>query len=259
MENLENAYKKMIQNDVPDLWERIDAGLTAKIQNTSETAKIITEKGKEQKTKRKPSRIKRFYKYSGIAAACICGILIIPAVISTLQSSKSGTDQSPMADAFEAASPEDFSDGEQWAGAEEDNGISEMNGESNSDNLIDNMDNLSEAANNIDDGANTPPNGLDYIDNDENTQSNDADISEDITIIENITVKILKVTELQYHRVYLARVEQDESGSFDNQEEITFLSDDFSLDILQMGESYRITLLYDKQASISYRLFSQAE
>lgn len=66
--DFEQAYKELAQNEVPDLWNRIEAGLSEK--STS---------GKTEEQR----KIKKFYfrQYAGIAAAVVCAVLIAPAVL----------------------------------------------------------------------------------------------------------------------------------------------------------------------------------
>ena len=68
MQNLEEAYKKVMQEEVPDLWARIE------------------EKLPEKKKKKKIISITR---YMGLAAAALFLCVLIPGVISITRGAKS--------------------------------------------------------------------------------------------------------------------------------------------------------------------------
>ncbi|MBR3397067.1 MAG: hypothetical protein IKG70_04360 [Lachnospiraceae bacterium] len=85
MKDLNQEYKNMIEADVPDLWDRIEASLP-------DNSEVI----KPSKT-----RIRKFYYMSGIAAACICAAIIIPLVTMQQRAAKSGN--TAVAEAYEEA------------------------------------------------------------------------------------------------------------------------------------------------------------
>ena len=72
--NFEEEYKALTENELPDLWSRIDAGLTPKT-TADET---IEEKPTEKKPKEKKGVILFFKKYKTVVAAAVCAIVIIP-------------------------------------------------------------------------------------------------------------------------------------------------------------------------------------
>lgn len=66
--DFEQAYKELAQNEVPDLWNRIEAGLS--------------EKSTSRKTEEQRKMKKLYFRqYAGIAAAVVCAVLIAPAVL----------------------------------------------------------------------------------------------------------------------------------------------------------------------------------
>lgn len=72
--DLDLEYKQMIQEDLPDLWDRISAALpeknnTAYVPNNNTIVDFAAQK------KRKQTRI---YRFAGIAAACACAAIAIP-------------------------------------------------------------------------------------------------------------------------------------------------------------------------------------
>lgn len=68
--SFEDAYRELAQSEAPDLWNRIEAGLTDKKETTSQSSSV---------TKK---RILFFAgKYAGMAAAVLCAVILIPTVI----------------------------------------------------------------------------------------------------------------------------------------------------------------------------------
>ncbi len=67
--NFEEEYKALSENDLPDLWARIDAGLTSKTAGTERVEKTPTEK---------KGVVIFFKKYKTVVAAAVCAIVIIP-------------------------------------------------------------------------------------------------------------------------------------------------------------------------------------
>ena len=86
--NFEQAYKELAQNEVPDLWDRIEAGLKEKsapakkdIQEEKYTQKM--EEYKVQSPVKSGIRpvIKILKRYSALAAAAVCAAVVIPAAL----------------------------------------------------------------------------------------------------------------------------------------------------------------------------------
>ncbi len=86
--NFEQAYKELAQNEVPDLWDRIEAGLKEKsapakkdIQEEKYTQKM--EENKAQSPVKSGIRpvIKIIKRYSALAAAAVCAAVVIPAAL----------------------------------------------------------------------------------------------------------------------------------------------------------------------------------
>lgn len=77
--NFEEEYKALANEELPDLWNRIEAGLTPKTTALPEETK---EQVKEQTKKQGRGKVFSFlYKYRTVAAAAVCVVIIIPAVI----------------------------------------------------------------------------------------------------------------------------------------------------------------------------------
>lgn len=72
--NFEEEYKALANEELPDLWDRIEAGLTPK------TTALAEEEKKEQIAGQ--GKVFSFlYKYRTVAVAALCMIVILPAVI----------------------------------------------------------------------------------------------------------------------------------------------------------------------------------
>lgn len=74
--DFEKEYIELAQNEIPDLWDRIEAGLTEK---------TVPEPPKTDK----PKMIVFRKRYAGFAAALLCAAVVIPAWILTGQMNKS--------------------------------------------------------------------------------------------------------------------------------------------------------------------------
>ena len=68
--DFEQAYKELVQSEIPDLWDRIEAGLSEK----------STPEKKEEIPSEKKKKI-YFRRYTGMAAAVLCVALIVPAAL----------------------------------------------------------------------------------------------------------------------------------------------------------------------------------
>ena len=100
--NFEQAYKELAQNEVPDLWNRIEAGIESKSALEDESIPedsdrqdfpdggicLLKEELEEIKLQEieEDARAKKkglFYsrRYAGMAAAVLCAAVIIPAVV----------------------------------------------------------------------------------------------------------------------------------------------------------------------------------
>lgn len=70
--DFEQAYRELAESEVPDLWDRIEAGLESK--STPKKTAVA------KKRRRKP-RWAYMNRYSGIAAAAVCVAVVIPAAL----------------------------------------------------------------------------------------------------------------------------------------------------------------------------------
>ena len=104
--DFETAYKELANTEVPDLWDRIEAGLSEK----SAPAETKAEKNKKIAPVNKKTKIALFMrKYSALAAAIVCAIILIPTMIVMKKSeskfmSESAYDEKAVAEEAGAAS-----------------------------------------------------------------------------------------------------------------------------------------------------------
>lgn len=80
--NLEREYRALVNSEVPDLWARIEAGLEDKKTTPEESAS--EEKETDFQTENVRSKKVNFKMWAGLAAACVCVALIVPAMARTL-------------------------------------------------------------------------------------------------------------------------------------------------------------------------------
>lgn len=106
--DFEQAYKELAQSEIPDLWDRIEAGLSEK-----------STPGKDQEKNQEKTKQIHFRRYAGMAAAVVCVALVIPAAFFMRDMGKSSNmemaaDQSGMEESMELAecAPEDAEGGE---------------------------------------------------------------------------------------------------------------------------------------------------
>ena len=103
--DFEKEFKQLKQSEVPDLWNRIEAGLTPKniVSNELETSFIQPDaKSNEKSPEKNPGRMVRARKWALLAAACLCLLIILPALSLTGRKSYSDTTaaETPAADNY---------------------------------------------------------------------------------------------------------------------------------------------------------------
>lgn len=115
--NFENEYRKKIQEETPDLWNRIEEGLTEK-----KTEKQVVEF--QAKTRRS-----KILKISSFAAACVCLAIILPVFVFTEKNYDQNSATAETVESAESAEPivADASEDETWeeAAADEDMAVIE--------------------------------------------------------------------------------------------------------------------------------------
>lgn len=74
--DFEQAYRELAQNEAPDLWDRIEAGLSDK--STPVLPKEQTETGETTRKQNKIAALLSYRKYVTVAAALLCIAILIP-------------------------------------------------------------------------------------------------------------------------------------------------------------------------------------
>lgn len=83
----------------------------------------------------------------------------------------------------------------------------------------------------------------------------EALVPEDGTVVPDIEVTILEVSQMKYHVLYRAAV-MDGNGVFAGGEELEILAEDEQQEILEEGKAYRVSLAYDSGREIPFRLLA---
>lgn len=99
-DNLEREYRALVNSEAPDLWARIEAGLEDK--KTADFPKT------DSQTENVRGKKVNFKVWAGLAAACVCAALIVPAMARTILMRGDGisySDSAPQeaADSYEKA------------------------------------------------------------------------------------------------------------------------------------------------------------
>ncbi len=230
----EKEYRNKIQDEMPDLWSRIEEGLIEK----KEEKKVFEFPAKTGRSK--------ILKYSGFAAACICLAIVLPVFIFTEKkygdkSSSTGIIESAENMEFDALSDADGSATEEPAiaegpaiAAEEELAIAE---EPAAEELAaEETTELSEAA----------PEEM---------------AAEDAGAIETkyMKVSIHGHTQSESSFLYEMIVEEDNNDEFESGTEIEMEADESFVTNLEHGKRYEIEFYYDPMKSVPYRLTGATE
>lgn len=81
--NFAEEYKALANEELPDLWDRIEAGLTPKTMPSAEKIEDVKEAEEPQDTARPPKGkvIAFFRRYRTVVAAAVCVAVILPAMM----------------------------------------------------------------------------------------------------------------------------------------------------------------------------------
>lgn len=270
--DFEQAYKELAQSEIPDLWDRIEAGLSEK---------STPEKGKNQERKKQIY----FRRYAGMAAAVLCVVLIVPAALFMGQLGQKGStmegaaDQSAMEESMETAecAPEDAEGGELYGMPQEEaDGLVESMADAGTDAVQDSAAGAAMA-----DTAVEESRGNVLQDCEEKMERESAVESEnqkaeslasqkqrelaelaDGTVIEKVTVEITgETTELndsddinEIGVVLTAVVCKDESGLFEEGEQIEIFVPIYSSSMLIEDETFEVELIYRSNKEYPFML-----
>lgn len=81
MSNFENEYKNYAKESMPDLWDRIEAGIDALEESSEKQTDKIVPINKERTVSEKKPAGKFFKKYSGLIVAAAAVIIVAPAIV----------------------------------------------------------------------------------------------------------------------------------------------------------------------------------
>lgn len=260
--DFEQAYKELAQSEIPDLWDRIEAGLS--------------EKSTPDKKEGMPSERKKkiyFRRYTGVAAAALCVALIVPAALFLRQQGqKSGhlemaADQGIMEESAEVTecAPETAEGVEEAEGAQADEeprvamtGGEESMTSSSADadadfggDIAADMTAVEESVSDImEDEEKKMENGVSSAAAESLSAPKLRETAEltDGTVMEKVTIEVIDGTtqmdEKTMGTVYTAVVLKDESGSFGEGEHIEVFVPAHSSAALIAGRTFETDLIY---------------
>lgn len=243
MKNFEKEYKKMLQEELPDFWNRIEAGIAEREKRLSGGVNMQGMRPEEEEGMFFGSeradilpRKSHWQKYALLAAACLCVAVVIPAIYAGLDGNQVSTsapmDKSAyaeMAASSETSVEPDFSAEERTFVEEEvstEAGVS-MEAES---------------------AEETTEAGV----------SEKAPAMADGTVATGIEINIVEVSQMKYHTVYRVSV-IDGNGVFSVGEELEILTEAEQKEIWAEGETYQVDLIYDSRWEIPFRPFKNGE
>lgn len=284
--DFEQAYKELANRETPDLWDRIEAGLSEK-------------SAPEKREEHHPKEKKKIYfrKYAGMAAAVLCVVLILPAAVFLRQQGQKSSNYEMAADSsapeesggmMEECAPE-AAEGAQADGtafdaaaggaenaadtaADADMAVDVRSagadadaGEAGSEDTLENAAVVEESV-------------LDYMREEDKKMESSSDSAaseyasapkqsgvaelEDGAVIEKVTVDVLEGTSWldgsesaqSIGTVYTAVVVKDESGCLEEGEEIEILVPAYSSFALIEGKTFEIDLLYREKEKYPFEL-----
>lgn len=260
--SFEQAYKELSQNEAPDLWNRIEAGLTDK--STSEHT------GKEKKPKGKRALL-FIRRHSGTMAAVICAAIIIPAFIYMSQSGKKSFQGNSTA-MYEAAGAYDAAAPMEAATEEEPEEVAAEDTTSNEDAVSeDSTEDPDTAAMMADtEGASeesatgSSKEGIEMQKQGtlEAAGKEEGNILSDGTVIQNVRVYVKEVNNVPAEAdegtlpgsLYTVEIVEDSSGTFAEGQSIELYVSVHSSAILVEEEIYQIEIRYDSKEKYPYSL-----
>lgn len=220
--NLEREYRALVNSEVPDLWARIEAGLEDKKTTPEKEETRGNVRGKKVNLK----------MWAGLAAACVCVALIVPAMARMMTMGGSGSGYSNSAPQMED-SYEKTDDAGQEAAYEEsvNNAAANENGASSSTITSYNVNTNSSA-----DAVNIASGGLE-----------EAAAEEQGAYIFRATVEILDMEDQMDNGIqYTAKVITTENPDIQVDSRIKFVSSAVEgAKTMEKSQTYEITLYED--------------
>lgn len=239
MKSFEKEYRKMLQEELPDLWNRIEEGVAERekrIFGREDFGRMAQEEGGDSFFgQREPWTMRRkssWQKYSLLAAACLCMAVAIPVLYGGLAGDG----------AFEAttsAPKEEPAFSEEAAPAEESGAVDSAKAPA----LAGTEEAADMAAGDREEGG--------YL---SSAAEEDAPGLADGTVVIDVEINILEMSQMKYHTVCRASV-TDGNGVLSAGEELEILMEEGQEEIWAEGETYRVDLIYDSRWEIPFRPF----
>ncbi len=243
----EEEYRQLAQDDLPDLWERIEAGLSEKTVEPVSAPKV---------------KIRSFRKYTGLIAACLCAAVVIPAAVSLQKSSKSMQESAydmaapaseeayDMAETTSEETELPFTD-DQFTAIQPGNGMTGAAGTEaapapetapaaealDEEAIMEEAQAAAEEQSRLDDHS---------VQRQLSEAKNKGGLTDGM-IIKAVSLKIIAVEEAanaEAVTVYTAVVQEDPNGLWTSGEEMTFTKGLYVEEELAVGESYQVNLHY---------------
>ena len=272
--DFEQAYRELAQSEIPDLWDRIEAGLSEK--STPE---------KEQEKNQEKKRI-YFGRYAGMAAAMLCAALIVPAVLFVGQREGKGSysagmeaDQGVMEESVDAACAPEDTEGSGWEEAEvlsEEEGDSFVESAADTDAIQDSAAGAMQDIADLGQSKESVLQGNEEKAEMENTDESENGIAdalssqklrelmelEDGAVLERVTIDVTnEVIEIddwesvnEMGIVQTAIVCKDGSGFFEEGEEIEIFVPSYSSVALIEGTTIEVDLIYRSNEEYPFML-----
>lgn len=289
--NFEEEYKALASEDLPDLWNRIEAGLTERTTALAEDGKdgrTAKEDLEDRRGSRDLKKVTAFlYRYRTVAAAALCAVAIIPAAIFLGRSGRNKTweaadDTAQPADtAMYEATAEDSEESVLEEAAEGGEAVPETAMEAETDeaaavtedydggaraggaaDVEDLLDETAEAVSEEEMEADNASNDEATATKQFASESAKTEMMEDktVTLYEQVTVKVIQITEetVQADRDFFYGVEmevvKDPSGELEEGEEIMVWISMLSSQAYLEGEEYTLDLSYEADRECPYRI-----
>lgn len=246
MKSFEQEYRKMLQEELPDFWSRIEAGIAEREKRLSGMADwrgmppekegntLCGQEEAEIRPREFSRRSSLLKKYSLLAVACLCMAVVVPVLYGGLADRLpgKGAASAETAAPMEIPASEEMPTSEEMPASEETSGISgslEESAPAGREEAVEEGYMLS--------GPGEEIHGL-----------------ADGTVIPGMEVRILEASQMKYHTVYRAEVRKG-NDIFSAGEELEILAEEGQGEPLAEGEAYCVDLIYDSQWEIPFRLF----
>lgn len=223
--DLEREYKALVNSEVPDLWARIEAGLEDKKMTADSQMKTV--RGKKVNVK----------MWAGLAAACVCVAMIVPAMARMMPTGSSGSynNSAPQNDTPQAAESYEKAEGIAEVAADD----ASAAGENGMGSSVITSDNAGAAMDSNADTVHVASGGLE-----------EAAAVEQEPYRFRVTVEILDIdASMDSNVLYTAKVITSENPVVQADSEITFISSAVGA-VLEKSQTYDI-VLYEEHSEDS--------